>query len=53
MKKYDKVFDPFMGSGTAAVACKSLGLDWCGCELEKDYIEIANKRLNAVQRSLF
>ena len=48
-----KVFDPFIGSGTTAVACKSLGLDWCGCELEKDYVDIANKRLEAVQGSLF
>lgn len=48
-----KVFDPFMGSGTTAVACKSLGLDWCGCELEADYVEIANKRLENVQGSLF
>ena len=48
-----KVFDPFMGSGTTAVACKSLGLDWCGCELEPDYVAIANKRLEQVQGSLF
>jgi len=47
------IFDPFMGSGTTALACKSLGLDWCGCELEADYVEIANKRLEAVQGSLF
>jgi site-specific DNA-methyltransferase (adenine-specific) len=52
-KKGDIVFDPFMGSGTTAVACKSLGLDWCGCELEKKYIKTANKRLNSVQGSLF
>jgi DNA modification methylase len=48
-----KVFDPFMGSGTTALACKSLNLDWCGCELEPDYVEIANKRLKAVQMSIF
>ena len=48
-----KIFDPFMGSGTTAIACKSLGLDWCGCELESDYVAIANKRLEAVQGSLF
>ena len=48
-----KVFDPFMGSGTTAVACQSLGLDWCGCELEADYVAIANKRLEQVQGSLF
>jgi len=48
-----KVFDPFMGSGTTAVACKSLGLDFVGCELEPEYVAIANKRLEAVQGSLF
>jgi site-specific DNA-methyltransferase (adenine-specific) len=47
------VFDPFMGSGTTAVACQSLGLEWCGCELEADYVAISNKRLEAVQGSLF
>jgi site-specific DNA-methyltransferase (adenine-specific) len=53
--KLDKktIFDPFMGSGTTAIACKSLGLEWCGCELEADYVAIANKRLEAVQGSLF
>ncbi|TET91029.1 MAG: site-specific DNA-methyltransferase [Sulfurovum sp.] len=52
-KDIKTVFDPFMGSGTTAVACKSLGIDWCGCELEADYVEIANKRLEQVQGSLF
>jgi len=51
--KNTKIFIPFIGSGTEAEACKSLGLDWCGCELEADYIEIANKRLEQVQGSLF
>jgi len=33
--KLDKktVFDPFGGSCTTAIAAKSLGLDWCVCEL--------------------
>lgn len=48
-----KVFDPFMGSGTTALACKSLGLDFWGTELEKDYCEIIEKRLSQVQGSLF
>ena len=51
--KDSKVFDPVMGSGTTAVACQSLGLQWCGCELEPDYVAIANKRLEKVQGSLF
>lgn len=52
-KSGDKIFDPFMGGGTTAIASKSLGLEWCGCELESDYVEIANKRLESVQGSLF
>ena len=47
------VFDPFIGSGTTAIACKSLGLNYIGSELDKDYYEIINKRLEAVQGSLF
>jgi site-specific DNA-methyltransferase (adenine-specific) len=48
-----KIFDPFMGSGTTAIACESLGLKWCGCELEPDYVEIANNRLKSVQLDMF
>ncbi len=51
--KDTKVFIPFVGSGTEAEACKSLGLDWCGCELELDYVNIARERLEKVQGSLF
>ena len=53
VEKHFKIYDPFMGSGTTAVACQSLGIDWCGCELEPDYVAIANKRLERVQGSLF
>ena len=52
-RKDSKVYIPFCGSGTEAEQCKSLGLDWVATELEPDYVAIANKRLEAVQGSLF
>lgn len=41
------VFDPFMGSGTTALACIELGYDFIGCEINKEYYEIAKDRINA------
>jgi len=41
----DVVLDPFMGSGTTAVACKQLNRAYIGFELEKEYIKTINKRL--------
>lgn len=40
------VIDPFMGTGTAALACKSLGIQFIGIEIEERYCEIAAKRLS-------
>ncbi len=37
--------DPFMGSGTHALACIELGFDYIGFELGEDYCEIAEKRI--------
>jgi len=35
--KGDVVLDPFMGSGTTAIACEKLGRKWIGCELDPKY----------------
>lgn len=40
------IFDPFMGSGTTAIACKELNRDFIGCEIDETYFEIAKKRIN-------
>jgi len=44
----DLVLDMFLGSGTTALACKNLNRDFIGIELNPEYCEIANKRLDDV-----
>jgi len=41
----DVVLDPFLGSGTTAVACKRLGRNFIGFEIKSEYCKIAEKRL--------
>ena len=43
--KKDLVLDPFLGSGTTAVAAKLLERNFIGYEIEEKYIAIANNRL--------
>ena len=38
------VLDPFLGSGTTAVAAILEGFDWIGCELTDDYLPIIHAR---------
>ena len=47
------VTDPFMGSGTTAVASKNLGRDYYGIELSEEYCKLARKRLEAVDKGKF
>jgi adenine-specific DNA-methyltransferase len=42
----DIVLDPFLGSGTTAVACKQLNRKFIGIEINPEYVNIANKRIN-------
>ena len=40
--------DTFFGSGTVGLAAEKLGLQWCGIELNQEYIDIARKRLDTL-----
>lgn len=40
------VLDPFMGSGTTAIAALNKGRKFIGFELDKDYFNLANERIN-------
>ena len=39
------VYDPFMGSGTTAIACNLNGIKWIGSEIDETYLSEANKRI--------
>lgn len=46
------VLDPFIGSGTTAIAAEQAGVDWIGIEKSPEYAEMAEERINyAVMRS--
>ena len=46
------VLDPFMGSGTTALAAQMTGRDWLGIELSLKYIRQAQARLSEPQLTL-
>ena len=48
----DIVLDPFVGSGTVAVAAKMLGRHFLGFEIVPEYCELARERVANVQTSL-
>lgn len=46
-------FDPFMGAGTTAVVAAQNGRDYIGIELNQEYIDMANKRIEKECVNLF
>lgn len=44
-KEGDVVLDPFMGSGSTGVACKILGREFIGIEIDENYFNIAEERI--------
>lgn len=45
-KPDDLVYDPFMGSGTTAYVARSLGRNYLGSEISKEYCDMIEKRLS-------
>ena len=48
-KKGDKILDTHVGSASSLIACYNLGFKYVGFELDKDYYDMANKRLERVK----
>jgi len=48
----DIVVDPFLGGGTTAIACKATKRIFYGCEVDKSYFDIIQKKLSDIQKKL-
>lgn len=48
-KEGELVFDPFMGSGTTGVACKKLGRNFIGGDLDPEWCRVAKERINTAK----
>ena len=46
------VLDPFLGSGTTAIACVKLNRKFIGIEKEEEYVKIAQKRIMFWEKSI-
>jgi modification methylase len=44
------VLDPFIGSGSTAIACKQLERMYIGFEIQKEYVKFARNRLKKVKK---
>ena len=51
-REEDIVVDPFVGSGTTAIACKKLERKYIGFDINPEYCEYARKRLETTQARL-
>jgi site-specific DNA-methyltransferase (adenine-specific) len=51
-KEGNIILDPFVGSGTTAIACERLGRKWIGIEISDKYCEIARKRILQEQNQM-
>ena len=54
-KPGDKILDTHLGSGSSRIAAYDAGLDFVGCEIDKDYFKAQEERYksNIAQMSLF
>ena len=47
--KNDSVLDPYLGVGSSAIAALKNGRKAYGCDIQQEYIDIANSRINELR----
>ena len=48
-KEGNLVYDPFMGTGTTALACKNLNMNYIGSEISLEQVKYSEERLNEIK----
>jgi hypothetical protein len=51
-RKGETIIDPFLGSGTAAIAAELMERRWLGCELMEEYAKTAMARITAPRHKM-
>jgi len=49
----EKIFDPFMGSGTTLAVASKLGIKYIGTDISEKAYKITKERLNKIENNLF
>ena len=52
-KENEVILDPFSGGGSTLIACKMLKRNYIGCEISKEYCDIAEQRIKSISNTLF
>jgi site-specific DNA-methyltransferase (adenine-specific) len=45
-KQGDRILDTHLGSQSSRIAAYTLGFDFVGCEIDKEYFDLGNERFN-------
>jgi site-specific DNA-methyltransferase (adenine-specific) len=51
-EKGQKILDTHLGSGSSAIAAHYFGVDFVGCEIDKDYFKAAQERFDKETRQV-
>ena len=51
-KQGDKILDTHVGSASSLIACEDMGFEYVGFEIDKDYYDSAQKRLEQFRTQL-
>jgi site-specific DNA-methyltransferase (adenine-specific) len=46
------LLDPFVGSGTTCVAAKEVGQNYIGIDINQEYCDLANKRIEEAKQQI-